>query len=76
MRTRTSKALFYPQPIALTCIPFGGSDISNETSEEQKMKDETKRFSTALILKVSATCIRVPVFIATELSFRRSQERV
>ncbi|HHU24923.1 MAG: aspartate-semialdehyde dehydrogenase [Bacilli bacterium] len=64
MRTRTiEKPLFYPQPIALTCIPFIGEAIShNETSEEQKMKDETKKILNRFDLKVSATCIRVPVF--------------
>ncbi|HPN90020.1 MAG TPA: aspartate-semialdehyde dehydrogenase [Bacilli bacterium] len=64
MRTRTGeKPLFYPQPIASTCIPLIGDAItSGDTSEEKKMKDETKKILNRFDLKVSATCVRVPVF--------------
>jgi len=54
---------FYPYPIALTCIPQIDSFLENGyTKEEMKMVNETRKMLHLPNLKVSATCVRVPVF--------------
>lgn len=54
----------YPHQIALNVIPkIGGlkSDIPGQTSEEAKMRNETRKILEDKKIRVSATCVRVPV---------------
>lgn len=54
--------VFYPYPIAKTCIPEIDSFLDNGyTKEEMKMVNETRKMLHNPDLAVSATCIRVPV---------------
>ncbi|GAA2741600.1 MULTISPECIES: aspartate-semialdehyde dehydrogenase [Kitasatospora] len=55
----------YKRPIAFNVIPLAGSiveDGSNETDEEQKLRHESRKILGIPELKVSGTCVRVPVF--------------
>ena len=53
----------YPKQIAFNVIPHGGDFLPNGyTTEEQKIADETHKMLDPDI-KVSATCVRVPVFV-------------
>ena len=53
---------FYPYPIYNNCIPqIGSFDETGYTSEERKMVYETRKILNLPNLKVSATCVRVPV---------------
>lgn len=53
----------YPKQIAFNCIPHGGDFLPNGyTTEEQKLVDETHKMLDPNI-KVSATSVRVPVFV-------------
>ncbi len=55
----------YPVPIAFNVLPH--VDVFQEngyTKEEMKMVNETQKIMSAPDLKVSATCVRVPVFRA------------
>jgi len=55
----------YPHQIAFNVIPQIGSlkpEMPGYTSEEAKMLFETKKILGAENIKVSATCVRVPVF--------------
>jgi len=53
----------FTKQIAFNAIPHIGSFIENgNTEEEQKMVNETKKILDANI-EVSATCVRIPVFI-------------
>jgi aspartate-semialdehyde dehydrogenase len=55
----------FPRPLANNVVPFAGSlvdDGSLETSEEQKYRDESRKILNIPNLRVSATCVRVPVF--------------
>ncbi|MFZ4606828.1 MAG: aspartate-semialdehyde dehydrogenase [Caulobacter sp.] len=55
----------YPKQIAFNVIPQCDSfidDDSGDTKEERKMADETHKMLDPSI-KVSATCVRVPVFV-------------
>lgn len=57
------KKLFYPFDITKTCIPaIGKSSSNNNTEEENKMIKETKKIINHN-LKISATCIRVPILV-------------
>ncbi len=57
------KKNFYPYEITKTCIPsIGKISINNFTEEENKMICETEKILNHHI-KISATCIRVPILI-------------
>ncbi|MFF4268898.1 aspartate-semialdehyde dehydrogenase [Streptomyces sp. NPDC001536] len=55
----------YKRPIAFNVLPFAGNlveDGLNETEEEQKLRNESRKILELPELKVSGTCVRVPVF--------------
>ncbi|WP_055490037.1 aspartate-semialdehyde dehydrogenase [Streptomyces sp. TP-A0356] len=55
----------YKRPIAFNVVPFAGNlvdDGLNETDEEQKLRNESRKILEIPALKVSGTCVRVPVF--------------
>lgn len=53
----------FPHPIAGNCIPQIDVFLENGyTKEEQKMIEETQKILNAPSLKVTATCVRVPVY--------------
>lgn len=61
----------YVEPIAFNVIPLAGGvvdDGSNETSEERKLLDESRKILGLPELLVSGTCVRVPVFTGHSLS--------
>lgn len=54
----------YVAPIAFNALPFAGNlvdDGSRETDEEQKLRNESRKILGIPELKVSGTCVRVPV---------------
>lgn len=52
----------YPHQIAFNCLPHIDVFLEDgSTKEEQKMVDETKKIMGDPSIKVSATCVRVPV---------------
>lgn len=60
----------FPRPIAFNVIPMAGSivdDGSDETDEEQKLRNESRKILEIPDLKVSGTCVRVPVFTGHSL---------
>jgi aspartate-semialdehyde dehydrogenase len=61
----------FPATIAHNVIPIAGSivdDGSLETGEEQKLRDESRKILEIANLRVSATCVRVPVFTGHSLA--------
>lgn len=53
----------FPHPIAGNCIPHIDVFLENgNTKEEQKMIDETRKILSRPDLRISATCVRVPVY--------------
>ncbi|MFE6484552.1 aspartate-semialdehyde dehydrogenase [Streptomyces sp. NPDC057757] len=55
----------YKRPIAFNVLPLAGSVVEdglNETDEEQKLRNESRKILEIPALKVSGTCVRVPVF--------------
>jgi aspartate-semialdehyde dehydrogenase len=61
----------YVAPIAFNVLPMAGSivdDGSDETDEEQKLRNESRRILHVPDLLVSGTCVRVPVFTGHSLA--------
>ena len=61
----------YVRPIAFDVIPLAGNlvdDGSDETDEEQKLRNESRKILSIPDLLVSGTCVRVPVFTGHSLS--------
>jgi aspartate-semialdehyde dehydrogenase len=74
---RTGSALTLPSPavyavpVAFNVVPLAGSlvdDGSGETDEEQKLRNESRRILHVPDLRVSGTCVRVPVFTGHALA--------
>jgi aspartate-semialdehyde dehydrogenase len=60
----------FARPIAFNVLPLAGSivdDGSDETDEEQKLRNESRKILGIPSLKVSGTCVRVPVFTGHSL---------
>ena len=74
---RDGSAVDFPQPekyiapIAFDVIPFAGNlvdDGLNETDEEKKLRNESRKILELPELRVAGTCVRVPVFTGHSLS--------
>jgi aspartate-semialdehyde dehydrogenase len=64
----------FPAPIAFNVIPHAGSFDGDETTEELKFRNESRKILGIPDLAVSVTCVRVPVYtghsLALHLTFR------
>lgn len=61
----------FAKTIAFNVLPYAGSYVSDgslETDEEQKLRNESRKILSIPGLKVSGTCVRVPVFTGHSLS--------
>ncbi|MBP6043816.1 MAG: aspartate-semialdehyde dehydrogenase, partial [Rhodoluna sp.] len=59
----------WAHPIALNVIPFAGSlKAGGHSSEELKVRDESRKILGIKDLKVAASCVRVPVQVAHSLT--------
>jgi len=68
----------YVRPIAFDVIPLAGSIVDdglNETDEEQKLRNESRKILGLPDLAVAGTCVRVPVFTGHSLSINAEFER-
>jgi aspartate-semialdehyde dehydrogenase len=82
--TYNGDAVTYPQPkkfarpIAFNVVPFAGSMVDNgdfETDEEIKLRNESRKILGIPDLRVSGTCVRVPVFTGHSLSINAEFSR-
>ncbi|MCX7818511.1 MAG: aspartate-semialdehyde dehydrogenase [Kiritimatiellae bacterium] len=77
---RSTAPQVYPHRIAFNLLPSVGSfkDDSGESTEEQKMRRETHKILGDSSIRISTTCVRVPVFnghsIAVHAEFERPIE--
>jgi aspartate-semialdehyde dehydrogenase len=63
--SHSEAATVFPHPIAFNLLPHVDSFLENGyTKEELKMQDETRKIMHLPTLRVSATCVRVPVYRA------------
>ncbi len=61
----------YAVPVAFNVVPLAGAlvvDGSHETDEEQKLRNESRKILHIPDLRVSGTCVRVPVFTGHSLA--------
>ena len=61
----------FVKPIAFNVLPFAGAlvdDGLDETNEEQKLRFESRKILDLPDLKVSGTCVRVPVYTGHSLA--------
>ncbi len=82
--TYDGDAVAFPEPkkfartIAFNVLPFAGSLVDDgqlETDEEKKLRNETRKILHIPDLKVSGTCVRVPVFTGHSLSLHAEFSR-
>jgi aspartate-semialdehyde dehydrogenase len=78
------EAVSFPEPvkyartIAYNVLPLAGSIVDdglNETDEEQKLRNESRKILGIPELKVSGLCVRVPVFTGHSLAVNAEFER-
>jgi aspartate-semialdehyde dehydrogenase len=68
----------YVAPIAFNVVPVAGSIVDDgefETDEEKKLRNESRKILAIPHLRVSGTCVRVPVFTGHSLSINAEFER-
>jgi aspartate-semialdehyde dehydrogenase len=68
----------FAKPIAFNVLPYAGKyvdDGSFETDEEQKLRNESRKILDIPNLRVSGTCVRVPVYTGHSLSINAEFER-
>lgn len=68
----------YARTIAFDVLPLAGSivaDGTEETDEEQKLRNESRKILDLPDLRVSGTCVRVPVFTGHSLSINAEFDR-
>ena len=68
----------YVAPIAFNVLPMAGSIVDdgwNETDEEQKLRNESRKILGIPDLLVAGTCVRVPVFTGHSLSIHAQFDR-
>ena len=68
----------FVKPIAFNVLPFAGKLVDDglfETDEEQKLRNESRKILGIPGLRVSGTCVRVPVFTGHSLSLNATFER-
>ncbi|WP_172119149.1 aspartate-semialdehyde dehydrogenase [Actinomyces faecalis] len=78
------RAVTFPEPgvyvdtIAFNAVAWAGNDAgdgSRETDEEQKLRNESRKILGVPDLKVSGTCVRIPVFSGHGVSVSAEFER-
>ncbi len=62
-------------PIAFNVLPLAGRLVDEETDEEHKFRDESRKILGIDDLAVSCTCVRVPVFTGHSLSINAEFQR-
>lgn len=68
----------YVAPIAFNVVPLAGNlldDGSGETDEDRKLRNESRKILGLPDLRVSGTCVRVPVFTGHSLSINAEFSR-
>jgi aspartate-semialdehyde dehydrogenase len=61
-------AAVFPQPIAFNVVPQAGMFVDDETDEEKKFRNESRKILGLPELDVTCTCVRVPVFTGHSVS--------
>ncbi|HUS61603.1 MAG TPA: aspartate-semialdehyde dehydrogenase, partial [Acidimicrobiales bacterium] len=79
--TFDGSAVVFPAPvafartIAFNVLPFAGNLVDDETDEEHKFRNESRKILGIPGLAVSCTCVRVPVFTGHSIALNIELER-
>jgi aspartate-semialdehyde dehydrogenase len=74
--SHSEAATVFPHPIAFNLLPHIDSFLeSGYTKEEAKMQDEARKIMHSPALRVSATCVRVPVYRAHSVAVTAEFQR-
>ncbi|HLI53794.1 MAG TPA: aspartate-semialdehyde dehydrogenase [Acidimicrobiales bacterium] len=65
----------FPGPLAFNVLPVAGSFEGDETTEELKFRNESRKILAIPDLAVSVTCVRVPVYTGHSLALNLTFER-
>jgi aspartate-semialdehyde dehydrogenase len=65
----------FPEKIAYNVIPLAGSLLGDETTEEEKLREESRKILHNPSLAVGALCVRVPVVTGHSLAVTGCFER-
>jgi len=65
----------FPGPLGANVLPIAGELVDDETTEERKLRDESRKILGLPELAVSATCVRVPVFTGHSVALTVECER-
>ncbi|HZN14324.1 MAG TPA: aspartate-semialdehyde dehydrogenase [Acidimicrobiales bacterium] len=65
---RDLPAKVFPVPMAFNIAPIAGQLVDDETNEEHKFRNESRKILELPDLKVAVTCVRVGVFTGHSLS--------
>jgi len=68
-------AVKFPKTIAFNVIPQAGTFVDDETDEDQKLRNESRKILELPDLLVSVLCVRVPVFAGHSMSVNATFER-
>ncbi|CAL9511003.1 aspartate-semialdehyde dehydrogenase [Streptomyces sp. enrichment culture] len=66
----------FPEPVALNVVPWAGSPVGDGwSSEEMKVRDESRKILALPELPVAVTCVRVPVVTTHSLTVHARFQR-
>ena len=65
----------FAETIAFNVLPLAGTLVDDETNEEHKFRDESRKILGLPDLPVSCTCVRVPVFTGHSISINAEFDR-
>jgi aspartate-semialdehyde dehydrogenase len=65
----------FAAPIAFNVLPLAGKLVDDETDEEHKFRNESRKILEIPELAVSCTCVRVPVYTGHSLALNVEFER-
>jgi aspartate-semialdehyde dehydrogenase len=68
-------ASVFPGPVAFNVLPHAGAFDGDETVEEVKFRNESRKILDIPELAVSATCVRVPVYTGHSMALIATFER-
>ncbi|MBI5106918.1 MAG: aspartate-semialdehyde dehydrogenase [Solirubrobacterales bacterium] len=70
------EARVHAKPLAFNVVPWLGSDTGNGyTDEEMKLQNESRKILGIPELRVTPTCVRVPVFVGHSVAVRATFEQ-
>jgi aspartate-semialdehyde dehydrogenase len=68
-------AVVFPGPVAFNVLPHAGTFENDETTEELKFRNESRKILSLPDLGVAVTCVRVPVYTGHSITLNLEFDR-